>query len=134
MIYLKVGKKPLPFAFGMAGIRRFEQATGRPIGSLFTMFQGEGGEIDLSKVMFSDLLLVLSCGLETGARKDGIPKNYDVEAVADMMDESGNMTEIITAAMQELAESLSALNSTADAPQEAKKKTATAQKPTARRG
>lgn len=135
MIYLKIGKKPLPFAFGMAGIRRFEQATGKPIGSLFSIFQGDGsGEIDLSNVMFSDLLLVLSCGLETGARKDGIPKNYDVEAVADMIDESGNMTEIITAAMQELAESLSALNSTADAPQEGKKKTATAQKPTARRG
>lgn len=134
MIYLKIGKKPLPFAFGMAGIRRFEQATGKPIGSLFSIFSADSDEIDMSKIMFSDLLLVLSCGLETGARKDGMPQNFTVDEVADLMDESGNMTEIITAAMQELAESLSALNSTTDAPQEAgKKKTLTAPNRAARR-
>lgn len=102
MIFLKIGEKELPFAFGMAGVRRFEETTKRPIGSVLVTFS----EGDMSKIMFSDLLLLLSCGLETGARKAKDPKPYSLETVEDLLDDSGDTWPIITAALNEVSASL----------------------------
>jgi len=115
MIYIQIGEHQYPFAFGMAGVRRFEEATKRPIGSVLFSFAGG----DMANVMFSDITLIMSCGLETGAKKAKAPRAFPIEEVEEMLDDCPDMWGVVTKGLEELANSL---NKQEEAPQEAKKK------------
>lgn len=114
MNYINIAGKDYPISFGFGAIMQYEQATGRPVLALFADFQN-------NTARFSDIVELIACGMVNGGRKAGGQhvRQYTAEQVADMLDESENPADVLTMAMQLLAQSFEA--------QDAKKKTVTMQ-------
>lgn len=105
---ITIGKQTLPISFGFGAIMQYERTTGRAVLDLFADFQS-------GRAMFTDVVTLLACGLNNGARKAETGNGYSVDEVADLLDESENPTAVITEAMTLLAGSF--------AQEEGKKKT-----------
>lgn len=98
---IQIGEKALPISFGFGAIMAYEQATGKPVLQLFEAFQKQDA-------MFSDVVLLVACGLTNGARKAGTGEVYTANTVADLLDDAPNAMEAIAQAMNLLAASFAA--------------------------
>lgn len=93
---VKIGKDHFPVSFGFGAIMEYETTTGRPVLALFNEFQ-------TGQAMFTDVVRLIAAGLTNGARKAGKPDVYNVEQVADMLDEADDKMQVITDCMGLLA-------------------------------
>ena len=98
---IELAGKNYPISFGFGALMEYERSTGSPVTALFAQFAANEAKI-------SDLAELIACGLTNGARKAGDGSSYKVfrpGEVADMLDETPNPMEAVTAAMELLAAS-----------------------------
>lgn len=88
-----------PVAFGMGAILKYENAKGKGVLSLITDFGSGRGT-------FSDLLFLLVCALENGAKKAGQFEAFKVEQVAEWLDDHPEPGKVIGGIMLSLAASM----------------------------
>lgn len=98
MNYLKIGQEQYPVSFGYGALMAYETATGVGVSATFEAFSRGESRI-------TDVLQLIACGLENGARKANAPRAYTPQDVADMLDDAPDATEVIAQAMQILADS-----------------------------
>ncbi len=95
---IHIAGQNLPISFGFGAIMAYEAQTKRPVLDLFASFQD-------STAMFSDMVVLIACGLNNGARRARKAQVYAIQDVADMLDDTEDPMEAVTQAMELLAQS-----------------------------
>ena len=89
--YVILGGEKRPVKFGMNALRKFTTFAKIKLSELDTAL----ADIDLDRA-----ILLIYCGLEDGARKDGKDFGFAVDDVADWLDEDGKLDEVMAVIMQ----------------------------------
>lgn len=98
MTSVTLGGAERPIAFGFGALMRYEKSKGESVLKLFDAFQSNTAQ-------FTDMVYLLLCGLENGARKSGTRDTFTIEQIGDWLDEEADPMGVIMQAMQTLADS-----------------------------